>query len=68
MSRDEYYQYYVKRVMVYNKTKGNVNTNYLRMVPKLLKITYHGFLTRKLDIFEEEIQMAQEAIYVTLFF
>ena len=67
MSKEEYYQSYVRRYIVYNKTKSSVNTNYLRLAPDLM-VTYDGYYMRKGDPFEEEIRGALEAIYVMLLF
>ena len=66
MNMEEYFQSYMKRQIVYNKTAGSVNTNYLRWAEKPLMITYNGFIMRKSDVFEEEIRRAQEAIFVIL--
>ena len=66
MTKEEYYDAYIRRHIKYDKTINAVRTNYLRKSNKLLMQQPYGLALKRFEIFEETITKAIEGVSVSI--
>ncbi len=64
MTKEEYYDGYIRRHIKYDRTINAVKINYLRRSHKLLMKQPYGFVLKRFELFEEAIMRAMEDVSV----